>query len=116
MPVIPEWKCLHCGYEWVGRSAGMPRQCPACKSPRWNRPALRQGTRYSYDNGCKAVYYGEKVIIPDQVSKDMTTYASEGRSFPVLLGDKKIRGVVVDPETASKKMATVKAKEYRKLK
>lgn len=28
--------CKRCGYQWVTRTEGMPRQCPACKSYRFN--------------------------------------------------------------------------------
>lgn len=29
-------KCLRCGYEWEGKKD--TKQCPACKSYRWNVP------------------------------------------------------------------------------
>ncbi len=36
-------KCLHCGYEWEPRRQGKkPKQCPACKSPRWDREPYAQ--------------------------------------------------------------------------
>lgn len=33
-------KCLRCGHEWKQRHPehGVPRQCPNCKSPRWQQP------------------------------------------------------------------------------
>lgn len=30
--------CLRCGHDWGLRGAEMPRICPACKSPYWDRP------------------------------------------------------------------------------
>ena len=30
-------ECLHCGHAWIPRVA-MPRRCPQCNSPRWNKP------------------------------------------------------------------------------
>lgn len=32
--------CLRCGHDWDQRVAGRPRQCPNCKSPRWDTPRL----------------------------------------------------------------------------
>lgn len=31
--------CKRCGYEWPSRIDGKPRQCPGCKSPRWDSEA-----------------------------------------------------------------------------
>lgn len=28
--------CRRCGYDWKQRGASVPRQCPFCKSPKWN--------------------------------------------------------------------------------
>ena len=34
-----ECSCFRCGHVWVGRSGDQfPKQCPHCKSPRWNIP------------------------------------------------------------------------------
>jgi len=30
-------ECLRCGYSWIPRTAE-PRQCPGCKSVRWDTP------------------------------------------------------------------------------
>ena len=29
-------RCLRCSYEWKQRGSDTPRQCPYCKSPKWN--------------------------------------------------------------------------------
>lgn len=34
----PPHTCKRCYYEWVGRIAETPRNCPRCKSPKWNEP------------------------------------------------------------------------------
>lgn len=37
MPLVYR-KCTRCDHEWVPRIRGaVPRNCPACKSPYWNR-------------------------------------------------------------------------------
>jgi len=36
------WQCERCGNEWLPRDADTePKQCPACKSPYWNKPRQR---------------------------------------------------------------------------
>src|SRR3989304_2769376 len=30
--------CLRCGHSWSPRSDQLPRNCPGCNSPYWNRP------------------------------------------------------------------------------
>lgn len=39
--VVPVLKCTRCGHEWYPRSPRPPRTCPACHSPYWNRPRIR---------------------------------------------------------------------------
>lgn len=34
-------KCKRCGYEWEARIEGKPRQCPYCKSPKWDEEKVR---------------------------------------------------------------------------
>lgn len=46
--------CLRCRYRWVPR-VEEPRQCPACKSPRWNEPK-----REKQEHGMEPVREGEK--------------------------------------------------------
>lgn len=37
--LIPGYRCLRCGHEWVPREPGHPPLvCGACKSPYWDRP------------------------------------------------------------------------------
>ena len=31
-----KYQCKRCGYTWTGRLDTIPKQCPACKSYRWN--------------------------------------------------------------------------------
>lgn len=34
--------CIRCGYEWAPNNFNkLPRCCPSCKSPYWNRPRVR---------------------------------------------------------------------------
>ena len=33
---IPKLNCLRCGYNWVPRSASLPKMCPKCHSRLWN--------------------------------------------------------------------------------
>jgi len=30
-------KCLKCGWEWVKRQDDEPRQCPRCRTEKWNQ-------------------------------------------------------------------------------
>lgn len=41
-PVIklPILKCKRCGNDWVPRMTKLPRNCPKCKSPYWNKPRV----------------------------------------------------------------------------
>lgn len=34
-------KCERCGHEWKRRSADLPKVCPKCKSPYWNKERVR---------------------------------------------------------------------------
>ena len=34
-------KCKLCGHEWTTRIDAEPCQCPKCKSPYWNKGAIR---------------------------------------------------------------------------
>lgn len=38
--MIPKYKCLRCGHEWIPRKEDAPKNCPnpKCKSPYWNKP------------------------------------------------------------------------------
>lgn len=29
-------ECKRCGWKWIPRTANMPRECPNCKSYKWN--------------------------------------------------------------------------------
>ena len=31
-------KCLRCGHEWPSRLERLPKVCPKCNSPYWNKP------------------------------------------------------------------------------
>lgn len=33
-----ELTCQRCGHEWVRRTLELPKYCPWCKSPIWNKP------------------------------------------------------------------------------
>lgn len=33
--------CIRCGWSWFRRSDKLPKVCPRCKSPYWNRPRTR---------------------------------------------------------------------------
>ena len=30
-------KCQRCGHSWIKTTINMPRKCPQCKSPHWNK-------------------------------------------------------------------------------
>jgi hypothetical protein len=32
------YRCERCGHEWIPRDKDVPRICPKCKSPYWDRP------------------------------------------------------------------------------
>lgn len=34
-------RCERCGHEWKRRSSGVPKVCPKCKSPYWNKERTR---------------------------------------------------------------------------
>lgn len=37
------YRC-RCGHEWLARDKeNSPRVCPKCKSPRWDKPKMKQG-------------------------------------------------------------------------
>ena len=31
-------ECKRCGYKWITRKAILPKVCPKCQTPYWNRP------------------------------------------------------------------------------
>lgn len=35
---IPVYTCSRCSHEWVPRVPTLPKRCPQCKSPYWQRP------------------------------------------------------------------------------
>ena len=35
-------KCLRCGHEWPSRLERLPKVCPKCNSPYWNKPKVKQ--------------------------------------------------------------------------
>lgn len=35
---IKQLKCLRCGHEWIPNKAELPRVCPSCHNPYWNKP------------------------------------------------------------------------------
>lgn len=34
---LPKLRCLRCNHEWHPRKEEMPKTCPNCKSPYWDR-------------------------------------------------------------------------------
>jgi len=34
---LPRLKCIRCGHTWIPRSNKLPKVCPRCKSPYWNK-------------------------------------------------------------------------------
>lgn len=32
------YRCERCGYVWIPRKQELPKVCPRCKSPYWDRP------------------------------------------------------------------------------
>lgn len=37
-----ELKCKRCSHEWVQRTLNLPKVCPRCKSPYWNKERRKQ--------------------------------------------------------------------------
>ena len=35
---VKECKCERCRHKWITRSNAIPKVCPKCKSPYWDRP------------------------------------------------------------------------------
>lgn len=41
IPIIGN-KCYRCGHEWISSQKNqIPKVCPKCKSPYWDRPKIR---------------------------------------------------------------------------
>lgn len=34
---LPELECFRCGHRWNPRANKLPKVCPKCKNPNWNR-------------------------------------------------------------------------------
>ena len=34
--------CNRCQFNWLPNSTRIPKQCPACRSPYWNKPRVRE--------------------------------------------------------------------------
>lgn len=41
--------CERCGHKWVPRENEIPRVCPKCKSPYWNKPRKLERNRNEFD-------------------------------------------------------------------
>jgi predicted Zn-ribbon and HTH transcriptional regulator len=39
--LLPSLECKRCGHQWYPRGPKMPRVCPKCKSPYWNKEYTR---------------------------------------------------------------------------
>jgi len=39
---IEGFRCLRCRHSWKPRKFGIPKVCPKCKSPYWNRKKIRE--------------------------------------------------------------------------
>lgn len=37
---LPKLRCIRCGHTWPPRTEKLPRVCPKCKSPYWDRPRV----------------------------------------------------------------------------
>jgi rubrerythrin len=35
--ILPKFKCLRCGHNWLPRNENAPKYCPSCNSPYWNK-------------------------------------------------------------------------------
>jgi len=40
--VLKGYRCERCGHEWVPRGNEIPRVCPKCKSPYWDKPKKKE--------------------------------------------------------------------------
>lgn len=34
---LPVLECTRCGHVWVARKQSLPKVCPKCKNPNWNK-------------------------------------------------------------------------------
>ena len=44
---VPNWtmptlSCFRCNHNWIPRAARLPKSCPRCHSPYWDRPRMRK--------------------------------------------------------------------------
>jgi len=40
--VLTQLECTRCPHKWFPRSTELPRVCPKCTSPYWNKPIERK--------------------------------------------------------------------------
>ena len=38
----PSLKCKRCGHDWIQRGIELPKVCPRCKSPYWNKKRRKE--------------------------------------------------------------------------
>ena len=56
-------KCLRCGHDWASRMDRLPKVCPKCKSPYWNKPKWK---------GINEVM--NMTVTPGTAKKEIVTY------------------------------------------
>ena len=61
--MINIYDCLRCGHEWPSRKERLPKVCPKCKSPYWNKPKWK-GVK------SETMSYFLTVHLPIPVNKD----------------------------------------------
>jgi len=40
---LPTLECKKCGHTWTPRNPKLPKVCPKCKNPNWNKPKEKEG-------------------------------------------------------------------------
>ena len=43
---LPTNKCKRCGHTWIPRSPNVPKVCPSCNSPYWNKDRKKPNDLY----------------------------------------------------------------------
>ena len=50
--IIPKtYVCERCGHEWFPRAPELPKVCPKCNSPYWDKPRKNQEPSNNKENG-----------------------------------------------------------------
>lgn len=72
---VTRWECTcdrrTCGHQWQTKTDQLPKVCPVCKQPTWNRPRRTKKEEY-FETEDEKVYFFEplgKVISVEDMQK-----------------------------------------------